>query len=303
MNDSGWNVLEIWLPAGREDLACSLLAEMGTLGVEIVPAGGMETRILAYFPYEPDGTVRQRTMENLLRDHGAAGQARIIPGHLPAQDWVGRSRSQCRPIRVGRHFLFHPSWEVPPLEKNRIRIQLDPQQAFGTGSHESTRLCIRLMERYYRQEHTRCLDAGCGSGILLIALAGWIGRCWPDTAAAFELVGIESDAASVTVARENLAINRVTRPVQIHLQSLETFIDRPYSFIFANLLSEILIRNMSRLFDLLAGDGTLIMSGILACEAGELEAMLTPRPWRVVSRVTEGDWTALAVRKDPSGQG
>ncbi len=290
-----WVVLETDIPRHDEDDACDILTGLGSLGMELRDVDAATLKMIAYFPPDTDiAGVLDTFRRELARRHPGI-DIHAVTATLPDQDWVSRSRDSFRPIPAGDHFLFHPSWDQPADPGNRICIQIDPQQAFGTGSHPTTRLCVRLMETLFRCRHRNILDAGCGSGILLIALDRWIRHQCGADAPPFRRVGVEIDEDSVIVARENLAAHGVT-DTEIHLSPLESFTsDTPFDFIFANMLSGILLRNLDTLHALLAPGGVLILTGILISEADEFRTALLTRPWRISGEHEDGEWCAFVV--------
>jgi len=154
-----------------------------------------------------------------------------------------------------------------------------------------------LMEKHFQSTHRRCLDVGFGSGILLLALEKWIERMFPFIAEEFKLVGIDIDGPSVEVARKNLELNEFDLPVELHHLPLETFQSGPFDFIFANLLSGILLRNLEQLFSLLASAGKLIMTGFLVSEEAEMRTELGRLFWEIIDEAVNGEWMAFVISK------
>jgi len=289
-------MVESRVPGELEETLCAVMAEQGSVGMEIHDSPPHHRQIRSFFAV-PD------SLPGLL-DTIRAAWHRWLPDtelslsatFMPEQDWVALSRDFFHPLPAGDHFVIHPSWELPPADDTRLAIQIDPEQAFGTGSHETTRLCIQLMEKLYEPAFTRCLDAGCGSGILLLALAKWIRHRWPEQAALVRLEGVEVDDVSVDVARRNIRINAPRIPIHVHHGPLEEYSAAPYDFIFANMLSEILGRNLARLHGLLKRGGRLVLTGILQTEADSFRERLHALDWRVTGEYAAGEWCAFVMR-------
>lgn len=297
--EAPWGIISWTLPQELEETACELLVQSGSQGAAITYPSADCVTVQAYFP---PGLELQRLADELPRRLSGRFTGRVerpLVGSEARFDWVAHGRDAHRAVPAGRHFLIHPSWDTPVDPARPLVIQIDPQQAFGTGSHETTRLCIAMMEKYHRARHTRCLDAGCGSGILMIALDRWVGWRCPRSAPRFRVDGIDLDAVSVEVARENLAVNRVRLAHAVHGTPLEDFRSIPYHFIFANLLSGIILSHREHLDRLLRPGGLMILSGILGDELPEIRPAATERGWTILEEARAGDWAALVVRKPP----
>src|SRR5512139_926868 len=147
----------VTVAAADEDLATAALWEAGTVGAEVRPLPGDRVEILAYF--EDDGP---STLEGLLPG------ASVAPAEVPHVDWVGRFREGFRSFRAGR-FLVAPEWDAPPSPSSDVLL-VDPGRAFGTGTHETTRLCLGALEELaLRRPLGRTLDLGAGTALLSIA--------------------------------------------------------------------------------------------------------------------------------------
>lgn len=196
-------------------------------------------------------------------------------------DWVRHSQSQFGPTAIGADFWIVPSWcEVPAGARRSIR--LDPGRAFGTGTHPTTRMCLRWMDARRRDEPAlwrRVLDYGTGSGVLAIAAAMY---------GATEVDGVDLDPAAVDSATANAAANGVA--VRIGLPALAC---GPYSLVVANILATPLKVLAPLLGGLLDEEATLLLSGVLERQAGELAAAYAPWLALRVADVQDG-WILLA---------
>jgi len=229
-----------------------------------------------------------------LRDIGAvfSGRAEVI-GEEACDDseWADAWKEHFKPFHVGG-FLIKPTWEVLP-EKTALRgkliIEMDPGIAFGSGTHESTRLCLRLIEAHMR-DGDDVLDVGTGSGILGIAAM---------RNGAGSLLAVDVDAAAVGVARRNLASNGCIRRVAV-MEGTVYGVRRPpggYGLIAANIVASVLVRDC-REYARLMGDGaTCVVSGIIAERAGEVREAFEGAGFAVADGLTEGEWVAYAFRR------
>jgi ribosomal protein L11 methyltransferase len=187
-----------------------------------------------------------------------------------------------RPARVSDRIIVHPPWEVPEAEEGTILINIDPGMAFGTGTHETTRLCLRALDRalIFGSQHA-VLDVGCGSGILAIAAALLGGR---------PVVAIDNDCIAVDVAEDNCRINGVDW-IQASPDPLDE-VPGTFDIVVANILPHVLIELADPLLAKLAPGGALILSGILRTEAEKVIDVFTP-VLGPVQREDMGEWCAL----------
>jgi ribosomal protein L11 methyltransferase len=180
---------------------------------------------------------------------------------IPDEDWVARSRSEFGPIRVSPRLWIIPSWRTPP-EADAVNLVLDPGLAFGTGSHATTRLCLRWLESRIAGGET-VLDYGCGSGILAIAAL---------KLGAGHAVGIDIDSDAVAAARANARRNGVGG------EFLECGL--PLTLTADLVVANILANSLKVLAPILAArcrrGGHIALSGILADQAGEVERCYAP---------------------------
>jgi ribosomal protein L11 methyltransferase len=193
------------------------------------------------------------------------------------EDWVRLSQSQFEPIRISEKLWIVPSWAVAP-DPDAVNLVLDPGLAFGTGSHPTTRLCLRWLERTICGGE-RVLDYGCGSGILAIAALHLGAR---------EARGVDVDPLALAAAGENAARNRV----DARFINTETAPDFQADLVAANILANPLILLAPLLAGYLTKGGRIALSGILEAQAEEV--MVAYAPWFAM-RVSDNDqgWTLL----------
>jgi ribosomal protein L11 methyltransferase len=233
----------------------------GEPGLEPTGAGWQRSLVKALF--EDAGTATEAATR-LLAQPGARGARLQGITALPEQDWVRLTQSQFEPVAITPDFWIVPSWHEPPAAARHV-IRLDPGLAFGTGTHPTTRMCLRWIARRASEPHlpwARVLDYGCGSGILAIA-AGLFG------AASIDAVDI--DPSAVESAHANARANGVTLSA-----ALSDTARGEYALVLANILATPLKLLAPLLCAHLEPGGELVLAGILERQAEELEAAYAP---------------------------
>lgn len=205
------------------------------------------------------------------------------------EDWANSWKQYYKPVKIGEKIVICPAWEAYTPANGELVIHMDPGMAFGTGTHETTRLVIRLLEKY-TWAGCRMLDVGTGTGILAICAA----RLGASLCRAYDI-----DPTAVRVARENIKDSGLTNvtcdPSDLLKQvSLE---GGAYDLITANIVADIIIRMTPDVGSYLKEDGVLLLSGIIAERCNDVVAALEANGFRVVECLTDNDWCALAVMK------
>jgi ribosomal protein L11 methyltransferase len=272
----------------RPELAERVLAEL----LELAPGGVEEDHgdgWVEYAIYGPPGEVPELPE---LEAAVGAGLVEISSTEIP-DDWADRWRDFHRPVVIGDRLVIRPSWESHPGTPGRgtdevpgIDVVIDPAQAFGTGAHATTALCLELLlELAEAGEASGPLaDLGTGSGVLAIAAAklGW-----------GPVTGCDSEAAAIEAAAQNARANAVELGlVRLNLRDQAP---PPAASVTANLTAP-LLRAVAELFE--RPPRTLVCSGLLASEEGEVGAALGARGLLVAERRRRGEWVALLARGD-----
>ena len=204
------------------------------------------------------------------------------------EDWANSWKAYYKPIKVGEKLVIVPAWEKYTPAEGEIVVRMDPGMAFGTGTHETTRLVIRLLEKHVTAG-CRMLDVGTGSGILAIC-ASKLG--------AAECRAYDIDPMAVRVARENVkdsGIENVTCEVSDLLRLADASVE--YDVICANIVADIILRMIPDLAPFMKEKTVLLASGIITERAEDVIAGFAAHGYEVTERVEENGWCALAVQK------
>lgn len=204
------------------------------------------------------------------------------------EDWANSWKAYYKPIKIGERLVIVPAWEKYTPAEGELIVRMDPGMAFGTGTHETTRLVIKLLETYTKPG-CRMLDVGTGSGILAIC-ASKLG--------AGECRAYDIDPMAVRVANENIkdsGLTNITCEVSDLLRQVDK--SKPYDLICANIVADIIIRMTPDVGELMHKDTVLLASGIILERSDDVVECFEKHGFRIVERLEENGWCGLAVMK------
>ncbi len=225
-------------------------------------------------------------IENQLNTNGIKFE--IDLGNCAREDWENNWKQYFKPIKVGNKLLIRPIWIDDYDAQGRAVLNLEPGVAFGTGTHETTRLCLEALENYI-EPGVDMLDVGCGSGILSVAgmLLG-----------AKSATGVDIDRLAVKVAVENGKLNGFTAPAfnMIH-GNLTDKISGKYKVVTANIVADAIIMLTPAIGQFLDDDAVYIVSGIIDIRSDEVVSVLVENGFEIVRRREEAGWVCLECKK------
>ncbi len=298
--------LRLLAPEGRVESVSDALEALDALSISVEDADAQTDAEQALFgepgmPPPAEGWQRSRVVALFATALAARNAATMLAAQdffehcqlsgvapVPDQDWVRLTQSQFAPIEITPEFWIVPTWHEPPAQARQV-IRLDPGLAFGTGTHPTTRMCLRWIAtrgtaKGQREPPAvvlgRVLDYGCGSGILAIAAAKY-GASWVDA--------IDIDAAAVTSARLNAQANQVQLDA-----GLPELASGRYQTVLANILATPLKVLAPLLCAHVATGGALVLAGILERQADELKAAYAPHVQLEVSDREDG-WILMTA--------
>ena len=214
--------------------------------------------------------------------------AEITTDGMNEEDWAESWKQYYKPIPLGKVTIV-PAWEEYAASEGEVIIKMDPGMAFGTGTHETTRLVMKIMQDEIRGGE-RVLDVGTGSGILSICAS----KLGAKSCNAYDI-----DPVAVKIAKENAeadGCDNITVGVSDLLRGVDTSYGK-YDFCVANIVADIIIRMMPDISDYLTDDAPLILSGIISMRAEEVIESVKANGFKVVREERENDWLALMVKK------
>jgi len=248
------------------------------VGEELEPLKTQETHISLYLTNDAQGA------DLLSRIREMCADLRIEQSLVREEDWADCWKEHFKPFEVGERFLIKPTWEKIS-ETDRLILEIDPASAFGTGQHESTKLCLEYLERVITPDCT-FLDLGCGSGILTIG-ALLLG--------AKKAVMVDISENSVRVARENVEQNGFTATALCGDITKENIVSGEFDVVAANIVADVIIK-MSLLFPrLLAENGRLITSGIIEERLDEVVSALENADLKIAEIKKDNGWCLVGA--------
>lgn len=200
-------------------------------------------------------------------------------------EWKDLWKEFFKPKKVGKRIVVKPTWYDYEASGDDLVIEIDPGMAFGTGTHETTSLCLRLMEDYMKPGD-KVLDVGCGSGILTIAGALLGGS---------EVLGVEIDPVAVDIAKENLELNKVTHVARAQYGDLTKGIDFKAEIVVANLMADLVMMLSGSVPAHILPGGKYISSGILVEKKDQVAAAIKDCGFEIVEIREDGMWCAIVA--------
>jgi ribosomal protein L11 methyltransferase len=248
-----------------------------------------EDAVIGYLPCDDQLEKKQKFVEqHLSRLEKTKGiKYKIIYSDINEEDWTQTWKTYFQPEQITENIVVKPTWREYIREHNEIVLEIDPGMAFGTGTHPTTSMCIRMIEKYLKRNST-FLDIGTGSGILMIAAA---------KLGAIKVWGTDNDPVAVDIACKNLIQNRISESsFNILDADLVDQITERFDLVAANLTTKtilILLENVNRV---LVQDGILVCSGILETDKDEVLKKMQDLDFECVDILTKDEWISIACR-------
>ncbi len=213
------------------------------------------------------------------------GSLRMETDIVKDENWAENWKKYYKPFKPGKYIVIKPSWEEYAPQKEDLVLEMDPGAAFGTGAHETTRMCILLLEEYVKKG-CAVLDVGCGTGVLAMCAA---------LLGAESVHAVDIDAEAVKVAKANA--ERGGFAIDVECGNLLENRYENADIVVANIIADAVMKLAPAAKEHLNDGGIYIVSGIIRERADEVEAALTAQGFEKLQRLTQGEWTAMAWRK------
>ena len=201
------------------------------------------------------------------------------------EDWENNWKKYYKPLKVGEKIVIKPIWEEYNKNPGEIIVQLDPGMAFGTGSHETTRMCIKALERHVNANST-VFDIGTGSGILAITAA---------KLGAEKTIGVDLDPVAVDSAKQNISYNDINN-IEILYGDLMEVVKGKANIVVANIMADIIMFLTEQVKAFIINGGYFISSGIILCKKDEVINKLTKCGFTIEEINVEGEWVCIVAK-------
>jgi ribosomal protein L11 methyltransferase len=214
------------------------------------------------------------------------GLAEVEIQEIRESDWANEWKKYYHPVRIGRHIVIKPSWEIFEPEPLDLVIELDPGGAFGSGTHETTSMCAEMLEETIEPGST-VYDIGCGSGILAIVAA---------KLGAGVIVAADIDPAAVEVTLENVLANHVEEVVRVSQGDLMSVVQSPADVVVTNIIADVVAELATDMKTYLKPGGVWISSGIIDKKLPVVLKAMNQYGYEIIEVREKGEWRALLVK-------
>ena len=213
------------------------------------------------------------------------GLAKVESEKMYEEDWANNWKKYYKPTKIGERIVVKPTWEEYNATDDELVLELDPGMAFGTGTHETTRMCIQALDKYVKEDST-VFDVGCGSGILAIAAA---------KLGAKKAVGVDLDPVAVESAKENVGFNNLDN-IEILYGNLVEVIEGKADIVVANIIAEVICILTEDVKRVLKEDGYFITSGIIHDRVDMVTTKLKETGFEIVEVNKDGEWNCIVAK-------
>ena len=214
------------------------------------------------------------------------GTLELKLNNVSEADWANNWKKYYKPTKIGENVVIKPTWEEYNAKAGETVVEIDPGMAFGTGTHETTSMCIELLQEYVQNNDT-VLDIGCGSGILGIVSA---------KLGADKVVGVDFDSVAVEVAKENVSNNGLSDKVEIRCGDLMEVVKEKGRIIVANIIADVIIKLTKTVPNFIEENGVFIASGIIKERLDDVLCAMEKEGFEIEKVVKKGEWAAVAAR-------
>lgn len=308
-----WNEISISTTTQATEIISNIFIELGSKGVmiedpsdfyyqvkdelawdyiekEVFDYGHEDVKIIAYFSQEEDIQEKIELLNKRLENLGDVGvelgSLEISKKIVAQENWENEWKKYFKVQKVSNSIVIKPSWEEYEKKEGEYVIEIDPGMAFGTGTHETTRMCINAIEKYIKKDST-LIDIGCGSGILSIAGA---------ILGANKVIGVDLDKLAVKISRENISLNNYQDIIEIRHGDLTNVIKEKADIVVANIIADAIVMLCQNIKEFMKEDGYFISSGIINDKRAYVKENLIKNNFEIVQSINEGEWNCIVAR-------
>ena len=277
-----WYALDLGIDLEAAEAVAYALMEAGALGTEF---NSSKNQVTGYFEALPGREQVRNELAAALKIYDLPSSAvrNMSLREVADEDWLGEWKKSWQPVEIGERFIIAPPWAEIPDAQGRLVIRIEPGMAFGTGTHETTRLCLTAIEKYFTGGSF--LDVGTGTGILAIAAA----ELFPDA----HIEACDTDVEAITIAQENARLNGVSELITFRIGTLEDA-TASADLVCANLTADVIVALSPSLLSVTCGH--LILSGILDSQVDAVKVRLQESGVSTLTDlIQDGEWVAVIV--------
>lgn len=247
--------------------------------------------VSAYFPLNPYSQRRNELIKNAFEERFNDRDDVVFTidfYEYNEEDYQNSWKKYLYPEKVSEKFVVKPTWREYEPEDNELVIELDPGRAFGTGSHPTTSLCLKIMEENIMPGNS-VIDVGTGSGILMIAA---------EKLGATDIYGTDIDELAVEATKENLELNKISsETAQVYLGDLISVVkDKQFDVVVANILADVILLLLKDIFKVVKKDGLIIFSGIIEDKLPEIVKQVEEKGLEILEIKRDKEWRALLIK-------
>jgi len=213
------------------------------------------------------------------------GEGKVVIKAVFEEDWANNWKKYYKPTKIGEKIVIKPIWEEYSPKENEIIVEMDPGMAFGTGTHETTKMCIEALEKYVTRDKT-VFDIGTGSGILAITAA---------KLGAEKVIGVDLDPVAVDSAKNNVGFNNLNN-IEIRYGNLMEVIKGKAQIVVANIIADVIIFLCQDVKKFIENDGYFICSGIIRERKDDVVNKLTEEGFNIIEVNTLGEWVCIVAK-------
>lgn len=308
-----WNEISVSTTTLAVEIISNIFIELGSKGVmiedpsdfhlqgqdplawdymekEVFDFGHEDVRVIGYFSSEEDINEKISEIEKRLdyvKSLGLdTGTLEIYKREVKQENWENEWKKYFNVQKVSDSIVIKPSWEEYTAKEGEKIIDIDPGMAFGTGTHETTRMCINAIEKYMNKGDS-LIDIGCGSGILSIA-AAHLG--------AEKVIAVDLDKLAVKVSKENVDLNGFSNTIDVRYGDLTDVIDEKADVIVANIIADIIAKLSENIADFIKDGGYFISSGIINDKKDFVISKLKENNFDIIEENNDGEWNCIVSK-------
>ncbi len=293
--------LRVSIETENPDAVCDILYSEGIDSVEIEDADSFDDFLennKTYWDYVDESVVMPKTpvvsfytdedwdVSKLPQSISALAKG-ITSKLMDEEDWENNWKEYYKPLHIGKSVVIKPFWEEYEAKPSEKVVVMDPGAAFGTGSHETTSMCIEMLENYITPQST-VLDIGCGSGILAVTACVF---------GANSAVAVDIDPLAVKTTMENAELNGVEEKITAIAGNLTEKVSGKFPVVVANIVADVIISLCQNVYEFMADDGVFICSGIISDRADDVKSALISSGFEIISTNNKKDWYAFSVKR------